>query len=88
MDENAVICNDHTIKSKDLNQSANHKSVFADNDSHPGDKLLCIATKLGLTVEDEAFAEYMDEQDPLRSLREEFFYPKMKDLVSSKFTIL
>ncbi|PVD31768.1 hypothetical protein C0Q70_07186 [Pomacea canaliculata] len=88
MDENAVICNDHTIKSKDLNQSANHKSVFAADDSHPGDKLLCIATKLGLTVEDEAFAEYMDEQDPLRSLREEFFYPKMKDLVSTDLTIV
>ena len=51
---------------------------------HPGEKLLSIAKQLGCSVEDVEFALYMDQNDPLRRLRDEFFYPKMKDLESSE----
>jgi hypothetical protein len=52
---------------------------------HPAEKLLAAAKNYGKEVEDLEFALYMDEQDPIRHLRNEFFYPKMKDLVTSKY---
>ena len=60
-------------------------SLFSMKDGlHPGEKLLSIAKQLGCSVEDVEFALYMDKNDPLRHLRDEFFYPKMKDLESSE----
>ena len=60
-------------------------SLFSATDGlHPGEKLLSTAEQLGMKVEDVDFAVYMDQQDPLRHLRDEFFYPKMKDLVTSE----
>ncbi|XP_041361628.1 kynureninase-like isoform X2 [Gigantopelta aegis] len=47
---------------------------------HPAKELNTIAEKLGCDVSDLEFAQYMDEHDELRHLRNEFFYPKMKDL--------
>ncbi|XP_041360763.1 kynureninase-like isoform X2 [Gigantopelta aegis] len=47
---------------------------------HPADELNKIANKLGCDVTDLEFANYMDEHDELRHLRNDFFYPKMKDL--------
>ncbi|KAK7468216.1 hypothetical protein BaRGS_00036539, partial [Batillaria attramentaria] len=57
-------------------------------DLHPGEKLLALASRLGVEVEDLKFAQYMDQQDPIRHLRDEFFYPKMKDLVTTDLSIV
>ncbi len=39
-----------------------------------------LAKDAGLCVTDAEFAKFMDDQDPIASLRTEFFYPKMKEL--------
>jgi hypothetical protein len=51
---------------------------------HPRDRLEEIAREQGLDVTDRGFAEYMDSIDPLRHLRGDFCYPKMKELNNSK----
>lgn len=61
------------------------EELFKTDELHPAEKLLATAKKLGKEVEDLEFALYMDEQDPIKHLRNEFFYPKMKDLVTSKY---
>lgn len=38
------------------------------------------ASKLGLDISSSEFASAMDAEDPVRSLRHSFHYPKMKDL--------
>lgn len=57
-------------------------------DLHPGEKLLAIASRLGREVEDLEFAQHMDEHDPLKHLRADFFYPKMKDLLTTDLSIV
>nr|XP_011423822.2 kynureninase [Crassostrea gigas]XP_034302418.1 kynureninase [Crassostrea gigas] len=47
---------------------------------HPLERLKVIAQEQGLDLTDRRFAEYMDSIDPIRHLREDFCYPKMKDL--------
>ena len=70
---------------KQLKLAKGDGSLFSMKDGlHPGEKLLSIAKQLGCSVEDVEFALYMDQNDPLRRLRDEFFYPKMKDLESSE----
>ena len=49
---------------------------------HPLDDLLKISTETGHQLEDVKFARYMDSIDPLRHLRDEFCYPRMKTLGS------
>ncbi|CDW51987.1 kynureninase [Trichuris trichiura] len=39
-----------------------------------------IAVQHGIPVTDAAFAKHMDEQDPLKHLRDHFLYPRMRDL--------
>ena len=53
--------------------------------TYPCCQLSSLANTMRMTVEQEEFAKHLDEQDPLRHLRDDFFYPKMKDLVSSNF---
>ena len=51
---------------------------------HPLDQLEEIARGQGLDITDRKFAEYMDSIDPIGHLREDFSYPKMKDLPKSR----
>ena len=46
------------------------------------DELLTVASEHWYELEDLEFARYMDKHDPLANLRNEFYYPKMKDLDS------
>ena len=46
----------------------------------PAQTLLRLAEKNNLVITDAAFATLLDEQDKLKTLREEFYYPKIKDL--------
>lgn len=51
---------------------------------HPLERLKEISQEQGLDLTDRRFAEYMDSIDPIRHLRKDFCYPKMKDLPKSK----
>ncbi|KAK7091303.1 hypothetical protein V1264_009004 [Littorina saxatilis] len=87
MAEAAVAANGTTTSHSKSSKDAGH--IFNSQDGlHPSEKLLSIAKQLNKNVEDLDFALYMDEQDPLRHLRNDFFYPKMKDLVSTDVSIL
>lgn len=44
--------------------------------SHPADELKSEAEKLGCKITDLKFARHMDSVDPVRHLRDMFFYPK------------
>lgn len=55
---------------------------------HPLEQLKMIAQEQGLDLTDRRFAEYMDSIDPIRHLREDFCYPKMKDLPKSKIWLI
>lgn len=46
----------------------------------PAQTLLRLAEENNLVITDAAFATLLDEQDKLKTLREEFYYPKIKDL--------
>lgn len=54
------------------------------DDCHPADSLRALARKLDMPIDSLEFARYMDENDPIRHLRKEFHYPKMKELHESK----
>lgn len=54
----------------------------------PLDDLLAVSSKIGYQLEDVKFAQYMDSIDPLRHLRNEFCYPKMKTLGLGKYLIM
>ena len=43
-----------------------------------------LAEELRCNIEDLEFARQMDSRDPLRHLRDEFIFPKMKDLPDGK----
>ena len=53
--------------------------------SHPLDDLLKISAETGYQLEDIEFARHMDSIDPLRHLRDEFCYPKMKTLGKGRY---
>ncbi|XP_061181559.1 kynureninase-like [Saccostrea echinata] len=55
---------------------------------HPRDSLEKIASDQGLDLTDRKFAEYMDSVDPLRHLRDDFCYPKMKDLQKTDLSLV
>ena len=48
--------------------------------------LLKIAAQQQLEIFSHQFAQFMDKNDPLAHLRQEFFYPKMKDLPHGNFS--
>ncbi|KAL4217588.1 hypothetical protein ACF0H5_022330 [Mactra antiquata] len=50
--------------------------------SHPMEELLSISKEIGHEIETLEFARHMDSVDPLRHLRQEFHYPKMRTLGS------
>lgn len=50
----------------------------------PAQTLLRLAKEKNLEITDIAFASLLDEQDELKSLRDEFHYPKIKDLPRGK----
>ena len=54
---------------------------------HPMEELLAVSADTGYQLEDLEFARYMDSGDPLKHLRDEFCYPKMKTLGAGR-TIL
>ncbi|XP_013402120.1 kynureninase-like [Lingula anatina] len=58
----------------------NDVPVIDNVSQHPSVILNKQAEKLGCDVTDIKFAQHMDANDPLRSLRLDFIYPKMKDL--------
>ena len=66
--------------------NSNDKVTMATNhqQKHPIEDLQAIAEKLGVPMLDEKFVQHMDDIDPLRELRQDFHYPKNKDLIGSK----
>ena len=54
----------------------------------PAQTLLRLLKESNLEITDVAFANLLDEQDELKSLRDEFHYPKVKDLPLSKLELL
>ncbi|KAK3583179.1 hypothetical protein CHS0354_025698 [Potamilus streckersoni] len=58
------------------------------SDHHPYRELKRIVEKIGVNLEDRAFALYMDQEDPLSHLRKEFAYPKMKMLKGVDLSIV
>lgn len=58
------------------------KAKMTDCKSHPVEELLALSKQTGYDLESVEFARHMDSVDPLRHLRQEFYYPKMKTLGS------
>ncbi|XP_038645875.1 kynureninase [Scyliorhinus canicula] len=54
----------------------------------PGQILECTASILGCSITDERLAIYLDQEDELRHVRDEFHMPKMKDLPSIDPTLV
>lgn len=54
----------------------------------PFQTLLRLAKSSEVEITDTEFARLLDEQDELKNLREEFHYPKMKDLPSGKLELI
>lgn len=54
----------------------------------PFQTLLKLAESNELDITDAAFARLLDELDELKNLREEFHYPKMKDLPLGKLKLI
>lgn len=55
---------------------------------HPLERLKEISQEQGLDLTDRRFAEYMDSVDPIRHLRKDFCYPKMKDLPKTDLSLV
>jgi hypothetical protein len=55
---------------------------------HPLEELQAISQQIGHDLDTVEFARHMDSIDPLRYLRQEFCYPKMKTLGSGVFTLI
>lgn len=58
---------------------------MSDQRPHPLEDLQAIAREIGHDLDTVEFAWHMDSIDPLRHLRQEFCYPKMKTLGSGYF---
>ena len=54
----------------------------------PFQTLVNLAKSTKLDITDAGFARLLDERDELKNLREEFHYPKMKDLPSGKLKLI
>lgn len=54
----------------------------------PFQTLLRLAKTSELEITGAGFARLLDEQDELKNLREEFHYPKIKDLPSGKLDMI
>lgn len=54
----------------------------------PFQTLLKLAESNELDITDAIFARLLDERDELKNLREEFHYPKMKDLPLGKSKLI
>lgn len=54
----------------------------------PFQTLMRLAKSAELDITDARFARLLDERDELKNLREEFHYPKMKDLPSGKLELI
>ena len=54
----------------------------------PFQTLLKLAESNELDITDAAFARLLDERDELKNLREDFHYPKMKDLPLGKLKLI
>ena len=53
----------------------------------PARTVLRLAKESNLEITDEAFATFLDERDELKNLRQEFYYPKTKDLPLGKLEL-
>ena len=58
------------------------KAKMTTEKPHPLEELLKISETIGHDLDTVEFANHMDSIDPLKHLREEFHYPKMKTLSS------
>ncbi|XP_050393721.1 kynureninase [Patella vulgata] len=58
------------------------------SDMKPSEELEAIAKQQGCCLEDLKFAQYMDTIDPIRPLRQDFHYPKMKDIKHTDLSIV
>lgn len=73
----------HILSSTQLTVSANMSGLMSNGkDSHstPQDLLEYQAEKWQISMTDEQFAKKLDENDPLKSFRNEFFFPKIGTL--------
>lgn len=59
-----------------------------DNAQHPAIELGKLAADENLEVASVKFANLMDERDPLRQLRGDFNYPKMKEVLKTDLTLV
>lgn len=55
---------------------------------HPCDELQEVAKELNCDVKDLKFAKHMDDHDPIRILRQDFHYPKMKHIFGTDLTLV
>ncbi|OWF37823.1 kynureninase-like [Mizuhopecten yessoensis] len=58
------------------------------NSPHPLEEFKRIAKQIKNDITDQKFAKHMDDNDPLRSLRQDFCYPKMKDLLGADLSLV
>ena len=81
-----MISNHTTLPEKD-NTDATPTAMDTQNEKgkYPLNQLLAISSEIGYELEDLQFAKYMDRKDFIGHLRNEFYYPKMKNLDSGKF---
>ncbi|XP_060562958.1 kynureninase-like isoform X2 [Ruditapes philippinarum] len=64
------------------------KAKMASAKPHPLEELQAISQQIGHDLDTVEFARHMDSIDPLRYLRQEFCYPKMKTLGSVDQTLV
>ncbi|XP_021364292.1 kynureninase-like isoform X1 [Mizuhopecten yessoensis] len=55
---------------------------------HPCDELKRIAKELDCEMTEKEFAKHMDNIDPLQSLRQDFYYPKMKEVLGTDLSLV
>jgi len=53
---------------------------------HPMDHLKHLAQIQQLDILSESFADFMDQHDEIGHVRQEFFYPRMKDIPEGTWT--
>jgi len=66
------------------NPATKHSPYTNDNVKHPIYQLKHLAEIEQLDIFSETFAKFMDKHDEIAHLRQDFFYPQMKDLPGSE----
>ena len=75
----------HTESSNPESHINKKVKMMESSKTHPLDELKAVSKETGFDLDTVEFARHMDSVDPLRMLRNEFHYPKMKTLNSGLF---